>query len=523
MDRGGLALGAVLALVVGASAIAMRPPKRADAAPGLPHASVPSEWVSSAACRACHPSEHASWHRTFHRTMTQVATPSTVLAPFERRDGEVWIPEGRIVMTTGSHHEQAYWIRGSAGELRLAPMVWLREEKKLIRREDAFLRPPDAPMPSARWNSNCIQCHATGGRPKQSGEKFDTEAVELGIACEACHGPGGAHVAKHRDPIERWMSRGKRDPSIVNPAKLDAEHAAAVCGQCHAYAYPRDEEDWWTNGYAVSFRSGQLLDSSRTLLTLDVLRSADAPTLEAHDESLYWPDGTIRVGGREYNGLVKSPCFEKGSGERKLTCVSCHSMHASDPDDQIAHGKRGDAMCTGCHSSQATRAHTHHAEGSSGSRCVECHMPMTSYALFTAMRSHRIESPRIHERLSACNLCHLDRTLAWTDQKLHDWYGQPLANPAGDLPAIAVWALRGDAAERVLAAAAMGRTEALDASGSDWERPVLEALRADPYAAVRFVAERSLRSVTTGRVLVDDDTIRTELTRRNERAVTIAE
>src|SRR5437867_4685634 len=35
-------------------------------------------YVSSAACRACHPQQYASWHRSFHRTMTQVASPESV-------------------------------------------------------------------------------------------------------------------------------------------------------------------------------------------------------------------------------------------------------------------------------------------------------------------------------------------------------------------------------------------------------------------------------------------------------------
>ena len=38
-------------------------------------------YVTSAACRSCHPREYESWHRSYHRTMTQVVSPATVLAP----------------------------------------------------------------------------------------------------------------------------------------------------------------------------------------------------------------------------------------------------------------------------------------------------------------------------------------------------------------------------------------------------------------------------------------------------------
>ena len=77
-------------------------------------------YVSSDACKACHPGEYASWHRTYHRTMTQVATPETVLGDFddvkleyfgkqfhlEKRGDEFWVSQGtgssaKVVQTTG--------------------------------------------------------------------------------------------------------------------------------------------------------------------------------------------------------------------------------------------------------------------------------------------------------------------------------------------------------------------------------------------------------------------------------------
>jgi hypothetical protein len=69
----------------------------------------------------------------------------------------------------------------------------------------------------------------------------------------------------------------------------------------------------------------------------------------------------------------------------------------------------------------------------------------------------------------------------------------------------------------------MGRKEALDASGRDWEGSILEALRADPYAAVRFIADRSLRSVSSVTSLVSQEIIRKEIARRDDRPGTIAE
>jgi hypothetical protein len=133
-------------------------------------------------------------------------------------------------------------------------------------------------------------------------------------------------------------------------------------------------------------------------------------------------------------------------------------------------------------------------------------MPKTSYALRTAIRSHRVDSPdaAVAGRPGACNLCHLDRSRGWTAKALAAWHGQgasPVVQPDNmpelpDLPESVKGLLTRDAAERVLWADAMGDPDALAASGSDWEGAVLDyAAREDPYAVVRYVAARSRRAI----------------------------
>jgi hypothetical protein len=117
------------------------------------------------------------------------------------------------------------------------------------------------------------------------------------------------------------------------------------------------------------------------------------------------------------------------------------------------------------------------------------------------MRSHQIDSPRVSASLetgrpNACNLCHLDKTMAWSSDYLADWYGQPKPWLADDEQATAaslLWMLRGDAGQRALIAWSMGWEPARNASGTDWIAPFLAQLLDDPYDAVRFIADRSLR------------------------------
>src|SRR2546430_17615493 len=91
-------------------------------------------------------------------------------------------------------------------------------------------------------------------------------------------------------------------------------------------------------------------------------------------------------------------------------------------------------------------------------------MPNTTFGLLHAMRSHQVSSPTVHEsiaygRPNACNLCHLDRTLAWTAEKLHEWHNQPGPNLSQDDQTIAAavqWIVKGDAGQRVLMAWGFG-------------------------------------------------------------------
>lgn len=399
-----------------------------------------------------------------------------------------------VVLTTGSHHYQAYWVKGERdGELRAAPIVWHRELERLIPRHDVFLQPPDARDHLVRWNSNCLVCHATGAQPGHdpATDAFDTQAVELGIACEACHGPGAMHAERLRDPLARYLAQDdSRQRDIVHPSKIDRARSTQLCGQCHAYAYPRDEDEWWAHGYARSFQPGDELSASRVVLS----PSSSAVVLNTEQDALFWPDGTIRVGGREYNGLAASRCFQDGSGDRRVACIDCHRLHGSDPNDQLSEEGAGGASCTQCHAGFDTESHTRHPPGSSGSSCYGCHMPKVSYALYRAQRSHRIDSPSVKVAIQtgrppACNLCHVDETLRWTQESLRGFgVNEEVELPVEELPLMARMALEGDAASRVIAADALGSIPGRSALS----RSVLAELLEDPYAAIRLVAARGL-------------------------------
>ncbi|HEX8952834.1 MAG TPA: cytochrome c3 family protein, partial [Polyangia bacterium] len=525
------ATAALVACIAGGHALWAARGKSRMRALDAERASVPQPvrdggYTSSDPCRACHPIEYASWHRSFHRTMTQPATATSVRAPFAgetlvaddgrsyrlRKSGdELWADISgtgarRLGMMTGSHHMQAFWIPGERGNEAIEfPFTYLFDDRRWVSRRDVFLVGREYDKAPSIWNRICVECHVTGGQPRLDARSGvpESRVAELGIACEACHGPAAQHVAANASPWRRTRLHGSSaaDPTIVNPARLSPARAAEVCGQCHGIACPPD--GWRQDG--IRYRPGQPLAERKQLLRLATLGASACRQQIAADASFvpsrYWRDGMVRVSGREYNGLVESPCFVRG----QLTCLSCHSMHDSDPDWQLARGSEGNAACTQCHRAIGERleAHTHHRSGSTGATCYNCHMPHTTYGLLRAMRSHQISVPRVQESLAtgrpnACNLCHLDRTLAWTAAALQRWYGTPVPPLGAEERTVAASLLevaRGEAGVRALAAWSMGWAPAQAASASDWMAPLLIELLDDEYAAVRYVAYRSLRAI----------------------------
>src|SRR5262249_24284732 len=152
------------------------------------------------------------------------------------------------------------------------------------------------------------------------------------------------------------------DRTIVNPARLSSKRSSEICGACHSVHAASDETEWLQNG--SRFQPGDELESK-----VRVLRR---PQSYEQRRSTFWSDGMIRVSGREYNGLLKTTCFQKGT----MSCLSCHSMHRSSPTNQLAEAMESNQACLQCHASigKALIEHTHHAPESSGSLCDNCHM-----------------------------------------------------------------------------------------------------------------------------------------------------
>ena len=205
-----------------------------------------------------------------------MANPGGTLSPPDQRR----MIDKRVVMVTGSHHLQVYWVESEVTNgLWQVPWSWSIEDRKWIPTSYTALFPP-LPNQSlhrpAPWNGVCIRCHSVAGKPgfDRDSRKFATRVAELGIACEACHGPGEKHVNFHRlgglaktKANANTGSAAQRDPTIVHPAKCSKKVKSEICAQCHS-AFKRVKSRT-IDSLGMGYQAGDDLKRTHLLLRFD--------------------------------------------------------------------------------------------------------------------------------------------------------------------------------------------------------------------------------------------------------------
>ncbi len=276
------------------------------------------KYVGSKECAMCHEDSHPALMAAYPKTMHHSAlcdatkTPACVVAKFDE-DSPFKKEDIKYAIGTGREY-QNYLDK----DLKVLPGKWMVKEQKWVRQE---------PVDGA---TTCVGCHVTN---------FDPEAktwTEMGVGCEACHGPAGAHVE----------SMEAKD--IVDPRKLDAQKLDMVCGQCHAqgtdptgkYAFPTD------------FVPGQDLTKSFKVN----------------------PDAT-KGQNTQYNGFIKSKHAQGG-----MKCTSCHDTHGDKVKGPHQLRAPTNDLCLGCHTQKLgnTKAipslKAHMPSAGANATCASCHM-----------------------------------------------------------------------------------------------------------------------------------------------------
>lgn len=537
-------LTAVAAVVVAALVFAAQPTYT-----GVRAGKADADYLDSQKCLTCHTDHFASWRQTHHSRMTQDARPETVQGDFTRdnsleylgvkakmeRRGDKFtmtlnFADGRrqvytIDRTIGSRRMEQYVSRQGDQYVRL-PLAYDLMNRRWMSLNGSFFYPDGDNyfQHQAVWDQNCVFCHNVKAQPQMDTNvrgKFATEVAELGIACGACHGAAAAHAEAASSPFTRELwRRTDAETHIVNPTKLDSERSMMVCGHCHGQRVPQPMEriqEILTKG--DPFNAGDDLAKFYRPVMLDTKIG------EFSFASRFWQNGSPRLTAYEYQGILRSACFQKGEHGNRINCLSCHSMHEGDIKGQIKPENRTDKACLSCHQQFAQpaqlAAHTGHQAESAGSRCYDCHMPRVVYGVMTFHRTHDITIPDANLTASqlvpnACNQCHLDKSVNWAIAESKRLWPRRFASTQLSSDEIfnqpeGIRALfAGDALTRAMAAEALGGGGAMKPD-ANWATPFLLEALSDNYPIVRFFAANGL--MATGQRLPKPDYLATETAR----------
>ena len=387
-------------------------------------------YAGAAACAKCHSEVQHTWASSRHSKMVQPATATSVKGDFTRGTVELrGLPYGlrekagiyyiterylngkeqehRVDYTLGNRRIQHYLTTLPDGRIVVLPPSWDVLRKQWFHNFDIGDPDESGEVMVQQWNKNCFSCHVS-----RQEKNFDAVAntynnkwQDFGTNCERCHGPGSEHIADYSTPAP--PKGPARD--IVLQTRLSPLRNTMVCAQCHSF------RDIYAQGYSAG---ADYYDFFFPILEYNQPVDKDPA---------YYVDGRTRRFSNDAFGLWQSECFLKGS----VTCVDCHvNAHQTEIEKNPQLRPDANALCTRCHADigKAVTAHTHHAESSAGSSCVECHMPRTVFSIKAAIRDHSMSIPIPentirHEIPNACNVCHADKDANWALQHMKEWYG----------------------------------------------------------------------------------------------------
>ena len=401
-------------------------------------------YTSRASCVECHKKENDLWVGSHHDMAMDTASEKSVLGNFNnyefkhnglthrmfRKDGKYYLntqgPGGKfadyqVAYTFGFTPLQQYLVPFEGGKLQCLPIAWDTEKKKWFHLGDTVYKGQDIKPDNwlywtnqaQNWNGMCADCHTTNLKKNYSPEtdSFKTTWSEIDVSCEACHGPASAHIEWAKLP-EGSRPMDVNTGLVVKTRNLDNKELLNVCARCHSRRAIMSDYDN-NNGDLLNYMIPQLITPP-----------------------IYHADGQILDEDYEYASFTQSKMFEKA-----IKCSDCHDSHS------VKTLKTDNQLCLKCHRPDIYDSPSHHFHKmapevgkklinrgkpeylqGTGSQCVNCHMVGKFYMGNDYRRDHSFRIPRPDLTISiktpnACNDCHTDKTVAWSQSFIEKWYG----------------------------------------------------------------------------------------------------
>jgi hypothetical protein len=330
-------------------------------------------FVGSDRCAACHQIQYKGWVKTFHSTVIQDARehPEAILGDFT--DPDLPFKKEDVWYTIGGHWDQRYLTKID-DDFYVLPRLWSVQSRSW------------RPYSTWAWKKRpyskyCAGCHSVAYDPENK------IYIEHTIGCEACHGPGRAHVNS--------SGMGK----IVNPEKLSDDLADMVCASCHVRGKDKSGQYFYPVGYVPGY------DLSKHLVPLEKKEG------ESAKESI------LRL-------------WKKWEADREAQARSrCEVCGIHQKNKSKGNGRDVNSVCLGCHEfGENLEKHTRHRPDVEIS-CSDCHKQKVnpvnqpkqedvhSYSYFLV---HPLNcwDKRIYLR---CATCHVQEDIDWGYERFLEW------------------------------------------------------------------------------------------------------
>jgi tetratricopeptide (TPR) repeat protein len=396
-------------------------------------------------CIECHQKEYRLWKASDHDKAMDIATDSSVLGNFNnveftfngktskfyKRDRKFYVytegiagemQEFQVSHTFGVRPLQQYLIPFENGKYQCLPIAWNTVKKEWFHMAAMVYMPEDLKPDNwlywtnqaQNWNSMCAECHSTNLQKNfdLTTKSYNTTWVDINVNCEACHGPGSAHIEWARLP-ELARPQDNNAALLIKTSKIPSRQYVESCAPCHARRSSLGPFDHLHNEF-LSYAIPQL------------------PTTP-----YYYIDGQFLEEDYEYGSFTQSKMYMKD-----VRCGDCHDPHS------LQRKFEGNALCTQCHRDDEYDTYNHHlhkykgetgnsffnkkgqkVEVGAGALCRDCHMP-GKYFMGVDIRydhSMRIPRPDLSIELgtpNACTHCHDDKTNQWALEYVNKWYGE---------------------------------------------------------------------------------------------------
>ncbi|MGK7396333.1 MAG: tetratricopeptide repeat protein [Candidatus Cyclobacteriaceae bacterium M3_2C_046] len=384
-----------------------------------------ADYIGTESCRPCHQDQFNNWLGSHHDEAMMMADSTSVkgdfnnitfvsqgvISSFFRKDGKYFVntegPDGNnqdyeIIYTFGITPLQQYIVEFPDGRYQCLRVAWDTEKKKWFDLYPDFKVASDEWLHWTRgglnWNTMCSDCHSTNVHKNFDEETgtFNTTYSIINVSCEACHGPGKAHLEYITSGEYQPGDTYQADHHLHLTSNLSSEEQVDQCARCHSRRVQ------YTPAYN---HQGTFMDHYAP----EILR-----------DNLYFPDGQILEEDYVYSSFVQSKMYQQG-----VKCSNCHDPHS------LQLKAIGNDLCSQCHDPQVfdTPDHHFHPLKTESAQCVSCHMTGRVYMGNDFRRDHSFRIPRPdlsinYENPNACNQCHTDQTPVWAANAVEEWYGE---------------------------------------------------------------------------------------------------